>query len=168
MVRVGIIGTACRDRDFVDRVVYYQALLYLEQWLSSQWSWSEIILVSGGAAWSDHLAVLLYLRHPGCRIDLKLPEPLAVTLEGRSTSAYHHRCFEQSTGIPSLSHLQSVPIGSLSLYHGFKARDRVIASSVDILIALTKDGNGKLTSGTQYTWNSTPDNIPKYIVPYPR
>ena len=35
--------------------------------------WSKIILVSGGAAWSDHVAVFLYLKHPGSHLILHLP-----------------------------------------------------------------------------------------------
>lgn len=168
MVRVGIIGTACRDGDFVSGESYYRALLYIERWLELQWPWSEITLVSGGAAWSDHLAVLLYLRHSKSRIDLKLPEPLSVTCDTntRSTSWYHHQRFQQSTKIPSLSHLSLIPSDYLTIYNGFKDRDRGIATSVDLLIALTKDPNGKLTSGTRYTWNYTPSGIPKYVVSY--
>jgi predicted Rossmann fold nucleotide-binding protein DprA/Smf involved in DNA uptake len=68
MPTVSIIGTA---KKFDFEKAYKQAEDYIENFISKDWQ--DIHLVSGGAAYGDHIAVRLFLAHPESKLSLHLP-----------------------------------------------------------------------------------------------
>lgn len=58
VVRVSIIGTAGRgeSREGLNAALYSKMVTAAEQWIAATVS-GEVNLVSGGAAWADHIAV---------------------------------------------------------------------------------------------------------------
>lgn len=122
----------------------------------------RIGLVSGGAAYADHIAVLLFLAHPSIfKLTLCLPTILEAkayldtgeqdwrTNPGK-TANYYHKRFNQVTGANSFDEMhQAKQLGAqLEAYAGFHARNKVMAKS-DAAIVLTfgekeiKDGGTK-------------------------
>ena len=73
---------------------------------------ANIILVSGGSAWADHIAVQLYLTMEFAGLELYLPSVFDVkhkryvnTHEGRALNTYHAECAEK-TNIDCFTDLQ--------------------------------------------------------------
>jgi len=74
MPTVGIVGTAGRldDTEKMSKELFESMVERAAQIIEHEFhlDWKDIDLVSGGAAWSDHIAVVLYLRkHPkSCKL----------------------------------------------------------------------------------------------------
>lgn len=115
-------------------------------------------LVSGGAAWGDHVAVHLYLTREHT-LTLHLPCPWENgryqdmssrdwrTNPGRLANQ-RHELFQRQTGIDSLQQIQSaIDRGAqVCIHSGFHARNTEIAK-VKVLVA-----SGCLKGGTLDTW----------------
>ena len=110
--------------------------------------WEDIALVSGGAAWSDHVAVQLYFLH-GCDLMLYFPcgwddktmrfVDSGGSSPGRSANRYH-TAFSSSTGYNSLRDIQLAMLTGAVVdtsRRGFHARNTAIAEHCDILIAFS-------------------------------
>ena len=171
---VAIIGTAGRGEDAakLSRQVFdemVQAAAGVLPFLPS----GRVRLVSGGAAWADHVAVQLFLSDPNVfDLELHLPAPFEAA-EGKfrdfqdargnsirdwrtnpgGTSNYYHRAFSAKLGRNSLLDLASaIKQGAqVVVGDGFQDRNSGVAQA-DAAIALTfgkasrlKDGG---TSGT--------------------
>lgn len=158
--RIGIIGSAGRtdDQPKMTTALYVNAFRHLKQLLSTLSPNPE--LVSGGAAWIDHLAVSYYLLNLNKVAGLRLHLPAPINEHGyyghpdaKTANRYHHH-FQTVTGLQSLSILNDLP-ALATVHDGFKARNLAIATSVDVLIAFTfNSGNQpKPRSGTAHTWN---------------
>ncbi len=124
-------------------------------------------LVSGGAAWADHLAVTLWLEGGFRSLHLYLPTTLealpwggrwmfdAASYEGE-ISNYYHRKFSAHLRRDTLKELGELTgqVGVvLEVVHGFKQRNSRVAQ-VDTVIALTW-GKGEVPKdgGTKDTWD---------------
>jgi len=107
-------------------------------------------LVSGGAAFSDHLAVQLYLA--GAVKDLSLHFPCPFRADGKGfvesfdkfcpgrTASYYHRLFSAATGQDSLAQLaEAMTKGAIVKVNpgGFKARNSDVANEAEALLAFT-------------------------------
>lgn len=119
-------------------------------------------LVSGGAAWADHIAVILALRHKSTfALNLHLPAVFMADglgfvegpdkFDAGATANYYHKAFRRASGHKSLEELGNVidmKTTKTVCYPGFKARNLMMAES-DYVIALTfgeddvKDGGTK-------------------------
>lgn len=168
MTTIAIIGTAGRDeakhhlqtldlymRCFkcIETHVLAGALAYDPK--------SNLKLVSGGAAWIDHIAVSLNKRH-NMPLTLHLPAPWDFvtgqymdTRDG-CTANYYHRQFSQQIGQDSLKSLNSA-LQRESVSHtistDFKARNALVAKS-EIIYALTwGEGDIPTPGGTRHTWD---------------
>ncbi len=180
MPRVAIIGTAGRTVEDAKRLSASLLNLMAQKAVevmkdSFQLDCKSVTLVSGGSAWSDHVAVRLWLDDPEGFAGLRLFLPCAFdaktsqhpqfvdtggdwrTNPGRALNTYH-RQFSQKAGFSSLSDLVAVrALGAqfISTAKSFHERNSQVALAADYLIAFTwgpsetkpKDG------GTLDTWN---------------
>jgi DNA helicase-2/ATP-dependent DNA helicase PcrA len=164
--RVAVIGTAGRDKE-------HAHLLSADLWdamLEHARGQVRIDdhLISGGAAWADHLAVELFLEGRVAGLTLHLPAPLSdrgrfVGEFGSSggVANYYHERFRQCTGIDGLARIrQALGRGAHHTtqtaapgYEAMKARNKLVASQCNTLLAYTwsQDG-GPADGGTAQTW----------------
>ncbi len=171
---VGIIGTAGRGADGVkmSKQLYTNMYRYANNYLDKlSLKPQDIQLVSGGAAWSDHVAVSLFLAHKADQLTLHLPSTFSLIngdnppcfwcTSGNQTTAdaanKYHREFSQKMGGNTLDGInQAIDAGAnIAITKGFKPRDKKIAKESELLLAFTW-GDGKepkAKSGTAYTWN---------------
>ena len=121
---------------------------------------SDIILVSGGSAWSDHTVVQLFNENNYAGLNLYLPalfdcktSMFVNTRDGYRLNQLHGD-YEEITGINSLSEfkkaIQKKQTETVS-YSSFMIRNNAIASNCDYMLAFGFDD--KPQGGTLYTWN---------------
>lgn len=171
-ISVGIIGTAGRDksRRKVMDLAFYRAM-YRDarrrvRAVYEEYEAQSVRLVSGGAAWSDHLAVSLFLKQEAEQLQLHLPAVFAngrfVGREFRSpgrTSNYYHQMFTEAVGHDTLGDIaEALEAGAEALVTpGFHARNQKVAADAEILIAYTWGaGDEPSDGGTRHTWNCSP------------
>jgi hypothetical protein len=137
---------------------------------------TQRVLVSGGAAWSDHVAVSLFLDcnqeafEPQltlclpCAFDMECGRFSESTSDGRQANALHGE-FSRATGIDSLQEIyDALSSGAeAETFDGFHARNNVIAQRSQTLLAFSWGTNGRPDSrGTSYTWDRCNDaNVEK-------
>jgi hypothetical protein len=170
-VKVGIIGNARNIPPPADAHLFSLMCKKATHIITDQLSLSlsDVVLVSGGAAWGDHVAVALYLEHrPLAGLELHIP-----CAWSSSNKAYEdtgstdwrvnpghlanslHRSFaaavsrETLTEIEMAKHLGAVLVDTDK---GFHARNTAIAASSDYLIAFTSDETEPISGGTADTW----------------
>lgn len=127
-------------------------------------------LISGGAAWADHLAVIAYLNNWCEKLTLYLPASLTnngFNQVGRSyksaasISNYYHKLFSNAAGIDSIAQLvqardkgatifaQPDGLGASALF----TRNKLVAQNATSVIAYTfGEGDEPGSSGTAHTW----------------
>lgn len=126
-------------------------------------------LMSGGAAWADHLAIVIWNMYQidrsifECTItNIILHLPCAITTDGYEDngsknwitnpgplSNSYHRKFSSVLSVNTLAEIYDLG-NKCKVYAGFHARNNAI-SKCDILLAFT-DTN-IMGKGTSYTWN---------------
>lgn len=121
-------------------------------------------LVSGGAAWSDHVAVALFLAYPE-RFTLTLHLPCKwngryedsgkydwKTNPGRTSNIYHEQ-FSKAVKRESLQDIdRAIKLGAkVQVHNGFHARNDVIAKA-SYMLAYSWDKLEPIEGGTAYTW----------------
>lgn len=127
-------------------------------------------LVSGGAAWSDHVAVVLYLEGRAQDLTLFVPAPfVGLGLGFRDTgnwdwrsnpgktSNYYHKSFSKTTNRDSFRELESARLRGAnfdSSRSGFHQRNTEIARNSDVMIAFSwSDSEQPEDGGTADTWS---------------
>jgi len=164
--RVAVIGTAGRDKERAH-------LLSADLWDTMlEHARGQVRtddhLISGGAAWADHLAVELFLEGRVAGLTLHLPAPLndRGRFVGEFGSAggvanYYHDRFRQCTGLDGLSRIrralgrgaQHTTQPAAPGYEAMKARNRLVASQCNTLLAYTwSQDSGPADGGTAQTW----------------
>lgn len=128
---------------------------------------SDIILVSGGSAWADHVAVQLYLTGEFAGIELFLPSRFDIkqkkyinTHEGRKLNQLHLECKEK-TGMEVFEELTktvSRKAVKVTIQRGFKPRNTLISKNCDYLIAFSFDPDVPTKGGTLDTWQKVKHN----------
>ena len=172
-MRVAIIGTAGRKEDLskLDPFSYLLMLSICSSFIHG--IGEKVTLVSGGAAWSDHLAVLMYLDNKkGFSLELNLPAPFEngqyretcqKFCTGKTTN-YYHRQFSSNIGnnnnlkgFNSLDQLaRAIETSKVNVCNGFKERNTLVANS-DVLIAFTFGNKNVVKPG------GTADTVRKYL-----
>lgn len=105
-------------------------------------------LVSGGAAWADHLAVRLFLDGVAPALTLHLPASFGARgflenshdrYDAARTANYYHRQFSQSARVPSINEItQAIAKGAVvRVTPGFKQRNTLVAAEAQGLLAFT-------------------------------
>ena len=160
---VAVIGTAGRDAS-IDMTRTLWRLMCED--LSKRINPSDH-LVSGGAAWADHLAVHAYLNGQCKNLTLFLPAPIAnQKYEGPlrsagSTANYFHKRFTDAIAENTLEQISvaiqnGARVSAEPAAPGFAAmfaRNRKVAQLAQAVIAYTfHDGEEPLPGGTLDTW----------------
>lgn len=160
--RIAVIGTAGRDKAHVmDSVLWSKMVTDLAKRIVS-----TDTLVSGGAAWADHLAVNAYLNNQCANLMLFLPAPF---LRGKfvgeypgagNTSNYYHKRFGLHTGVNSLKQIElAITKGATVEFEPVSVscaamfvRNKKVAACATTAIAYTFGAGSTLADGG--TWNT--------------
>ena len=178
MKKIAIIGTAGRDQ-----------MLTKNQWnwmveQAEYWAGRGNHLISGGAAWADHLAVELYMNHKCEDLTLHLPAPWSYEhksfVGGQGTAGgaanYYHNLFSNVLEKDTLEEIDLVLRGGATHtyqmeaqgYRGMFARNALVAAEAEGMIAFTF-GKGEIPAdgGTLDTWNKFQSQFKKHLsIPY--
>lgn len=164
MTKIAIIGTAGRDKT-------KPMTKGLWQWMLDDVRKRVPVgahVVSGGAAWADHLAVRLFLEGHAAALTLHLPAPMQRDFLGPYKSAasaanYYHKMFSDRIGIDSLMDIADAAglpgcYGSFQPaqagYGGLFVRNGLVAAEAEELLAYTfGPGDQPADGGTLDTWN---------------
>lgn len=163
-ITLSIIGTAGR-KDDAKRLSkkHFEAMCVVADGLIEQCkdiNYPISTLVSGGAAWADHVAVTLFLEKKVPHLRLFLPcEFIGGSFRDNGntdpyknpggTANYYHRQFQKNTGINSLTQLQIASAEGaelISVAKGFHARNALVAKS-DFLLAMTFGNENQVKDG---------------------
>jgi hypothetical protein len=168
-IRIGIIGMSGRnvEQSLLTKSLFEQMYRVMVDFIEQRWSWNRVRLVSGGAAWSDHLAVALFLSKNPLGLTLYLPcewikddhrpqfQDKGIRSPGHIAN-HLHREFSKVLKRDSLSELEQARVLGAEFntqYKGFLARNKGITSSVDVLVAFSwAKGSAPTHGGTLDTW----------------
>ena len=160
---VAVIGTAGRDKEkSMDKKLWQLMTADLHRRICS-----ADHMVSGGAAWADHLAVHAYL-HGWCdKLYLFLPAPFengqftGSYPSSGTTANYYHKRFRFNAGVDSLRQIElAIAKGAIvesepvsAGYTGMFARNKKVAALATVALAYTY-GVGEIPAdgGTLGTW----------------
>lgn len=166
--RIAVIGTAGRDKSQPMDSLLWQAMT---QDLRGRVTPGDV-LISGGAAWADHLAIHSFLAGWVNGLELYLPAPFtAGKFQGPHSSAasaanYYHEKFKRETGVDGLAELEeAVRRGAaVSLepvapgYGAMFNRNKKVAKECAAAIAYTFGaGEQPADGGTLNTWRQIPE-----------
>lgn len=178
-ISLAIVGTAGR-KDDAKRLTrkHFEAMCLVASGLLEQINESNYPithLVSGGAAWADHVAVRLFLDKKVPNLRLFIPaewdngafetkssqsvQNRDYTSDPGSTANYYHKLFQQNTGINGLSDIQIAKAHGAELYccrGGFHGRNAMVAKS-DFILAITFGDKNMVKEG------GTADTLRKYL-----
>lgn len=187
--RVGIIGSVGRNEDAekLDRHIWLKmrdkAMDYLDNNMPE--GYDQIHLISGGAAWSDHLAVSIFNsgysfgKTKPCDLVLCLPcyfraaefdehRGTANQRKSARTANFYHDQFEEKTGENSLQQIHIALTDGRAhqiVRDGFFARNKDIANlATDLLLAFTFSHTKEpKPGGTLYTWRMSRARVKKHF-----
>jgi len=133
-------------------------------------SMDKIHLVSGGSAWSDHLAIDLFLKYgkKGCQLTLHLPCAWNGNEFGKGscgrTLNLLHESFSAKTNKRTLNEIKkAIARGAKVIqYSSFYERNIMVGKS-NYLIAFT--WNNLTSGGTKHTWVNAPTWTTKIHIP---
>jgi hypothetical protein len=120
-------------------------------------------VVSGGAAWADHVAIELFLKKEVDQLSLHFPAPwnqefrrFDDTDNGKTANYYHDLFSIKKHGESSFDEL-GIAIDRGAAYdvsNGFLKRNVLVAKEADVMLAFTFNrGAGPKDGGTFHTWN---------------
>ena len=163
--RIAVIGTAGRDKSKPMTRALWEAMV---DDLRSRLQPGDV-LISGGAAWADHLAVHAYLQGWCESLKLFLPAPFQLgkfvgpSSSSASAANYYHQLFQTSTGVGGLAEIQNAIAKGATAeseqaapgYAAMFARNAKVARHASMLVAYTfGDGEQPADGGTLNTWNT--------------
>lgn len=163
-MNLGIIGTAGRGEDG-EKLKIGHWILMNSVAQSIALSLGVERLISGGAAWSDHIAVNLFLNST---FDLTLHLPTDFK-DGKykdvsgfkcgDTANYYHKLFSEKLKINSLQQIDNAisNLADVEITYGFKQRNTMIAMDSNILLAFTFGNGERLKEG------GTKDTMDKFL-----
>jgi hypothetical protein len=165
---ISIIGSAGRGEDAKSMsATRYSAMVTLVESMIEQagYDWTDIELRSGGAAWCDHIAITLFLKHK-CKLSLFLPcdwkgdhyndnGSADWRVNPGRTSNYYHKQFSDKMGYDTLAQIEDARLRGAILDvsgKGFHNRNRMVAKC-DVMIAFSNSITDQPTDGgTNHTW----------------
>jgi len=169
---LSIVGTAGRGQDYdkLNLVIYnemYRIADKLLDYINNSSPIKLTMLVSGGAAFADHLAVRLYLnnRIPNLRLYLPCDYEDGKFIDNYSdfgtvadTANWYHSQFEKETKQNSIKEIQkAIEKGAdVTVVHGFKNRNTNVSMS-NYILAMTFGEKETLKDG------GTKDTLEKYL-----
>ena len=175
MTTIAIIGTAGRVKtkhQFQTEDLYARMYLNAKLIILTGRDPRDLVLVSGGAAWADHLVVSLN-KATGIETTLHLPaawdwdkRQFDETSKDGRTANFYHRQFSQQIGRDSLASLDAAlkrDTCKYSISAGFLARNKLVAHSKFIYAYTWAEGDTPADGGTAHTWNNAPLAIKRHI-----
>lgn len=166
--RMAIIGTAGRDKEKPMTAALWEAMVKDARARVTP----ADTLISGGAAWADHLAVRLFLDGSVGHLVLHLPAPLendAYLGPERNSSGsaanYYHGLFKRITGVDGLQEIDTAIARGATVtcepvapgYGAMHARNRKVAQGSNAMLAYTFCADGTpADGGTKGTWDQSP------------
>lgn len=163
MPTVAIIGTAGRNgtHQQLSRNIFTNMVDTAKRIIKEEFKLdpSQVQLVSGGAAWSDHVAVWIYLDCPEftqlklclpCKWDANEKQFDATSKWGESSNS-HHRMFSSESMKEIDSAIQQG--ATVQVYDGFFKRNNVVAKSEYMIAFGIEPGDQPPPGGTHYTWS---------------
>lgn len=175
-IRLAIIGTAGRSVDEKKRLdldKFEFATKCVLDYINDELELdpADVILVSGGSAWMDHVAINLFLGGGFGGLHLYLPsefnhkqKKFNNTHEGRTLNELHTE-FSFKTKINSLEDLCKVvtrgPKYGIKIHikRGFLQRNTLVAQNCDHLLAFSFASNeSSIAGGTKNTWDKVEHN----------
>ena len=151
MIRLAIIGSSGKnpldlEKYSIDHFTFMTETInsYIKNTIQTELS--NIILVSNGSAWADHVAVQLYLTRQYGGLELYLASKFDLkhsryvnTHEGRSLNKLHQQCQEktQINVLGELAKVQYRPNVKITVKRGFVARNTLVAHNCDHIITFT-------------------------------
>lgn len=147
---LGIVGTAGRGPDGeMLKVGYFTSMLKVSRYATTLLG--AKCVVSGGAAYADHIAVVLFNSGHVSHLKLHLPAKWngqkfaegSDKFDPGRTSNWYHRQFSAARGVDSLAEIaEAINKGcEVTVGPGFKDRNTSIANDAETLLAFTF-GNG--------------------------
>ena len=138
---LAVIGSAGRQKDseYVSNYLYDKMLSETKKMID-EFEISK--LISGGAAFSDHLAVTAFLKGWVSELELYLPGKFEQryfgTHDSKTANSYHQK-FSEKLNIDSLNEISTaINQGAIvSSYPGFKTRNLEVAYNNDYVLAFT-------------------------------
>jgi hypothetical protein len=162
---IAVIGTAGRDKSIPMTGSHWD---FMCETLAAEVEPTDI-LVSGGAAWADHVAVWAYLNGLCKELILHLPAPFSNGQfhgeYGTSGNAchYYHCLFSNNLGFDSLRHIwecmnrKTCTVTTQPIAKGYKAmatRNALVARDCTHMMAFTfGTGDVPADGGTKMTWD---------------
>lgn len=168
MKKISIIGTAGRDKNILMTRDHWLWMVDVAKRKIPKGSY----LVSGGAAWADHVAVQLFLDGHASGLDLHLPAP--INKEGwfisnghksaGGVANYYHNQFDLHLGRHAISDIIQCstmdncdgtvqPVSNN--YSGLFKRNAIVAASEGLLAFTFGHGDIPADGGTLDTWNKS-------------
>lgn len=167
-MKVAVVGTAGRGKEvqhLLTRCLFESMVKEVAARLVRP---LETVLISGGAAWADHVAVTLFLRGKVAGLELHLPCAWDAAKNqfvdtgsshwaanpGRTANAYHRK-FTTVLGRSSMNEIATARArGAVFATHdGFHARNTVLARECDRTISLTwAEGDAPTSGGSLDQW----------------
>lgn len=152
MIRLAITGSTGRypgDKNKLRPEFMEKMITVIREYIKNELNTTpdKVVLVSGGSAWAEHIAVQLYLTKEFAGLDLFLVSEFSVkqkkyvnTHEGRTLNQLLIEC-QDKTGIDVFSELAKSIDGKnkakITIQRAFKPRNTLIAKNCDFLIAFT-------------------------------
>ena len=167
-MKVAVVGTAGRGKEVEPRLTRRLFESMVQTVASKLPRPQATVLISGGAAWADHVAVTLFLRGKVSGLELHLPCEWDTTMTqfadtgashwaanpGRTANSYHRK-FSAVLGRSSFKELAAARAKGavFTTYSGFHVRNSVIARECDRTISLTwATGDAPTSGGSLDQW----------------
>lgn len=171
---IAIIGTAGRDKNVTMADAHWTHMTtVIFQELNP-----EDYLVSGGAAWADHVAIWAYLNNLCSGLTLHLPAPFrqgqyqgAYGTSGAACNYYHDK-FGKALGIDPYQHIAAaIEKGALVTqqpiakgYAAMAARNKLVANDCTHMVAFTfGTGDVPADGGTKITWDMAATKLRSHV-----
>lgn len=171
MITVSVIGTSGRNTmDKLNAELYEKMITMTKDIIDNTFKLDpkNIILISGGAAWCDHIAVSLFLEnytnnsrlYIPCEWDFinKMYKRSYTEHDCARTANYYHINFSKIIKRNSLHEIDKAVKNGLILdtsFPGFKNRNTAVSQSNYIIAFTFSKGNSPETGGTRDTWNKS-------------
>lgn len=183
--KISIIGTAGRNEDSnkMSKVLFTTVMNHVKHFIINilHLNFNNIILVSGGSAWIDHVAVRLYLENifsddnnKFAGLQLHLPCPIIKDINtnkyifspnstaGTMLNSLHSNfCNKMGSNFHSIEDIISVQALNaviISNYNGFLDRNKAVSKSEYIIAYTFNNSNIPKEGGTKHTWDLSKSN----------
>lgn len=166
---IAIIGPSGRyDTEFLTANVYQKMIAKTKKIITEKLKMNpnDVELISGGAAWSDHVAVKLFVDKFVTDVTLCITAKWDSTNKkyiessgkydcGRISNFYHAK-FTDVVGYSTLEELDTAITEGINIkyFPGFKNRNNEIANA-KYLIAFSFDDTAPSQGGTLHTWTAS-------------